>query len=326
MANPLLLIGDIGGTNARFALVRPGETGFFSAQTLQCEAFSCVIDAIEAYLLAVGAASPAGICLAAAGPVVDNTVQLTNAHWLIDGAELVTHFGARQARILNDFEANAFALPALAARDCVEVGEAGIPVAGDRDYTLCVLGPGTGLGGGGLRRYDGHMVPVVTEAGHVGFAPETALQDRIWQYLYAANGHVSDEMLVSGPGFTNLFEAISVASGAPAERVSPAEIFRRDAGGDDIARLAVDTFFEILGQATSNLVFSLGAFDGAYLMGGILPRYRNRLLSSTFRHGFENKSAHRALLKRVPTCLVVHPEPGLLGASAVACRDYESHA
>ncbi|NNC78485.1 MAG: glucokinase, partial [Woeseiaceae bacterium] len=71
MAKASLLIGDIGGTNARFAIADAKRPGFTLEHTLKCSDYATAEDAITHYLDEVGAAAPTTICLAAAGPIVD---------------------------------------------------------------------------------------------------------------------------------------------------------------------------------------------------------------------------------------------------------------
>lgn len=322
MNNPCLLIGDIGGTNARFALAA-GAGLYRAEQSLRCADYAGVEDAILAYLGSAGVKRPEVICLAAAGPVVGEQVQLTNNPWLIDAAGLRQTFGAGQVRLLNDFEAISFALPHVACGHTQVIGDVAAPDLSRDNFTVCVLGPGTGLGAGGLRRYQGTHAPIVSEAGHVGFAPESPLQAEVWLTLQARMGRVSDELLLSGSGLPNLYSALAEIAGLSVARLPAEDIFRRDAAGETHATQTIDLFLEMLGQAAGNLVLSLGAFDGVFIAGGILPRYIERVTSSGFRRGFENKGVHRRLLEPVPSLLVTHPEPGLCGVSTIASRLYE---
>ena len=322
MNTPCLLIGDIGGTNARFALV--GEDGAYGGeQGVLCADFPGVEQAIHAFLRHTGAPAPTVICLAAAGPIVGEQIKLTNNPWLIDSGSLGRAFSGANVCLLNDFEAVAFALPHLRPCDVQVLGDHPLPDLANRDFGICVMVPGTGLGAGGLRRYKGHEVPLVTEAGHVGCAPENPLQAEIWSRLQDRFGRVSDERLVSGSGLPDLYGALAEITGESFTPIDTPEIFRRDAQGETLAVRTLDIFFEVLGQAAGNLVLSMGAFDGAFIAGGILPRYVERTVTSSFRRGFENKGRHRRLLEPVPSLLVTHSQPGLLGAGIVARRLHE---
>ena len=315
MNSEACVIGDIGGTNARFALARPDRTGFTAEKAHACADFPSLKTAIEAYLLDVGLKGAGTICLAVAGPIFDGAVQFTNSHWQIAEEPLKAGFATDRVRLINDFEAIAWAIPLLSRDACHQIGE---PTASDLtrdDFTIGVLGPGTGLGAAGLVRSRGFTAPLITEAGHVGFAPETPEQHELLARLQDRFERVSDERLASGAGLENIYQAFN-----PGEdrAIGAAEIFDRARSGDSDAVRSVDLFFEVLGQIAGNLALSIGAFQGIYIAGGIVQRHLDLFTASRFRSGFENKGRHRGIMARIPTLAITHRQPGLLGASQVA--------
>lgn len=324
MADPCLLIADIGGTNARFALARSDEPGFSGELTLHCSDYETAEQAIADYLQRSGGIVPDVMCLAAAGPVVDDSVRFINNHWVIDGRELRQRFPSSAVRLLNDFEAIAYSIPLLGDNDLATVGLVPSEVDDKSEFTLAVLGPGTGLGAGGLLARANGIYPVVGEGSHAGFAPETRMQFKVLKQLRQRYERVSDERLISGPGLENIYWALCRIHGKPETRITAAEIFSRVLANEDvIAAEATQLFYEALGQVAGNLALALGAFDGVYLAGGIVKRYPDMLKTSSFRSGFENKGRHRSLMERVPTLLILHPQPGLLGASYCARELYQ---
>jgi len=326
MAEPCLLIGDLGGTNARFALALARENGFEEELSLSCADFPTAEEAIDHYLSETGRRRPVVICLAVAGPIVDQTVRFLNNNWTLDAGRLTARYLGARVLLLNDFEAAAYSLPLLGSGDLQPVG---LPVPYDLaaagDFTVGVVGPGTGLGVAGLLKREGRAYPLVGEGGHVGFAPETKVQLAVLEQLRGRFERVSNERLLSGPGLQNVFWALQNIHGRPAESADAAEIFRRaQANEDEIASETVQLFFEALGQVAGNLALSLGTREGVYIAGGIVLRYPELLKSGSFRSGFENKGRHRSLMEQVPTCLVTYPQPGLLGASFMA-RELHLH-
>jgi len=327
MVEPCLLIGDIGGTNARFALARPDETGFSNELTLNCADYETAEQGIEEYLQRSGGAVPDVICLAAAGPVVDDSVQFTNNHWVIDAQELRHKFPAAKVKLLNDFEAIAYSIPLLGEEDLSTVGLVPSELDGQSEFNLGILGPGTGLGAAGLLGRGKHVYPIVGEGSHAGFAPETRMQLEVLKQLRERYERVSDERLISGPGLENIYWALRKVHGKPATKITTAEIFSRVLANEDvIAAESTQLFYEALGQVAGNLALALGAFDGVYLAGGIVKRYPDLLKTSSFRSGFENKGRHRSLMERIPTLLILHPQPGLLGAGYCARELYQQAA
>jgi glucokinase len=319
MVDACLLIGDIGGTNARFALALADESGFTHELTLSCAEYTSANQAIATYLDRVGAGAPDVICLACAGPVMGGAVNIINNHWAIDSAELNAEYPSAKVVLLNDFEAISYSVPALVESDLMNVGTEPSRLPAGADFTIAVLGPGTGLGIGGLLGRQGRVYPVAGEGGHVGFAPETPVQHKVLRQLRRDFERVSNERMLCGPGLENIYRALCRIAGKAETGVSAAEIFSRVLASEDtVASDAVAMFFEALGQVAGDLVLTLGAYDGVFLAGGILKRYPDLLKASDFRAGFEAKGRHRNLMEKVPLSLILHPQPGLLGASLCA--------
>ncbi len=317
MSDQTLLIGDIGGTNARFALANPGDSGFSAQEVLECAKYATADEAIREYLESAGAGTPDSICLAAAGPIVNEQVRFTNNPWSLSVADLCAEFGIERVRLLNDFEAIAYSVPSLTDGDLLEIGLPEAEPLGDKDYTIGVLGPGTGLGCVGLARRGDQLVPLPSEASHGGFSPETQVQIDILTQLRERFDRVSSERLVSGQGVENLYWALTRIHHEKRTQLTAAEIFGATAEDNPRATEAVELFYEILGQVAGDLALSLGA-DAIFIAGGIAQRYPERLANSRFRTGFEHKGRHRSLMERIPTQLITHPQPGLLGAAYCA--------
>ena len=317
--NTSLLIGDLGGTNARFALAEPQGPGFTAPLTLAAADFETPDEAIAAYLERTGVDRPAVICLAAAGAIVDDTVRFLNSHWVLDGRRLGEVYPAAKVHLVNDFEANAWCIPMLSAADLEPIGIPEGGIESKADFSVGVLGPGTGLGIAGLICRNGVSLPMTGEGGHMGFAPETGVQIEILRLMRERYERVSQERILSGQGLQNIYACMLRLHNLEGRTPEPGDIFSRALAGDDVvASETVQLFFEILGQVAGNLVLALGAWDGLYIAGGIVRRYPDLLKSSMFRSGFENKGRYRSLMERVPTYLITHDEPGLLGAAHVA--------
>jgi glucokinase len=314
MKKRCLLIGDIGGTNARFALAKPDKPDFHSVLEVKCADFPTADDAIKHYLREIGATTPDAVCLAAAGPVIDDHVHITNNHWDISAAETRADFGIERVRLLNDFAAIAYSIPFLDDADLLNIGphdQRRLPL---ERFNVGILGPGTGLGVAGLCRRRGVLVPITGEGGHVGFAPETDLQIEILNELRGKFERVSAERLVAGSGLENIYQALANLRGEKGGSLTPAEIFAERSTGS-VAAEAIDVFFELLGQVAGDLALTLGAEDGIYIAGGIAKRYPDMLAVSRFRSAFESKGRHRSFMERIPTRLIMHEQPGLLGAA-----------
>jgi len=319
LADTCLLVGDLGGTNARFALADPKRTAYTHEFTVKCEDHETAEHAISDYLERIGSLQPEVICLAAAGPVIESSVRFINNHWHIDGRSLGRIFPSAKIRLLNDFEAIAYSIPFLAETDLMTIGLEQSSIPDESNYTIAVLGAGTGLGEAGLMVREGHIHPIGGEGSHSGFAPENRLQQQVLDQLRERYERVSDERLLSGPGLENIYRAVCRIHGERDTHLAAAEIFQQAlADTNKQASQTLDLFYEALGQVAGNLTLTLGAWNGIYIAGGIVKRYPELLESSKFRSGFENKGRYRSIMEKIPTLLITHSEPGLLGASYCA--------
>lgn len=319
MNNNPILIADIGGTNARFALADDNAQQFSNAQTLEAAEFENLTDAIDTYLGSHDIQQLQSISLAVAGPIRNDKVSFPNSHWQVDCRDLRSRYAVKEPKLLNDWEAISYSLTCLADSDLVALGGEWSPL-GDADYTVGALGPGSGLGTVGLVRRSNSLTPLVAEGGHAGFSPENQLQGEILRYLHQKFAdRVSRERLLSGPGIVNIYEALCSIhgkenSGLTAADIAAAGINKKDA----LCQETFDLFFEILGQAAGDIALTLGAYQGIFVGGGICQRYPEQLAASRFRAGFENKGRHSHLMEKIPTWLMTHENPGLLGASVYA--------
>ena len=301
-----LLLADIGGTNARFTLLRHGVTTPLHALAL--DRFTSIEAAIAHYLGTQAlAAPPDSALLAVAGPVVGNSVTLTNRGWQVSGGAISATLGIRRTRVLNDFEALAWALPALTAADCIAIGPAVPPQPG---APLAVLGPGTGLGVGAF------LPPTRVLPGEGGHATLAAIDDEeaaILALLRRRHGHVSAERILSGPGLVALHEALAELHGRSAPGLTAAEI---TAGAPETLAL----FCAMLGAFAGNVALTYGARGGVFLGGGILPRIPGALAASAFRARFEAKGRLSPYLVAIPTWLITRPDAALVGLANLAAQ------
>ncbi|MEM1433086.1 MAG: glucokinase [Pseudomonadota bacterium] len=318
MAEAVTLVGDIGGTNARFALVA-GDNAYRQERVFSCESFSDADAAIAAYLDETQTSHLDAIYIAAAGRVMNGACRFMNNHWFIDEAALRARFGCARAGVFNDFVAVAYGLPGLHIDYCTEVGHSMAPVVLEEDFNIGVIGPGTGLGAGALLGRGGQRIPIESEAGHMAFAPESTLQRELLDSLAHRFERVSCERLLSGLGLENIYLGLAEVHGLSVKAQSAAQIFAQSQDrACCIEREATDLFFSVLGQVTGDLALAYGVKQGMYVAGGIVQRYPSMLRESQFRACFTNKGRHSELLERVPTYLVEHPYPGLFGAAEYA--------
>lgn len=308
------LIADIGGTNARFALVTPGAEPRH-ALVLPCVDFTGPDEAAQAYLQRVAPdVRPGRAAFAIAGPVGGDDIAMTNHVWRFSVEAVRRKLGLDGLEVVNDFTAVALSVPLLEPAHRVQVG-GGDPVP---TAPIAVLGPGTGLGVSALVPHPGGTVAVATEGGHATMPATDDRECQILGWLRGLYGHVSAERVLSGPGLQNLYMALCEVDGRPPEPLPPDAISTRALDGScPICREALHTFFAMLGTVAGNLALSLGARGGVYVAGGIVPRMLDTFQRSPFRKRFEAKGRFRDYLAGIPTYVVTHPYPAFLGLAGL---------
>ncbi len=319
----LALIADIGGTNARFALtdLAASDVAIIEPRALAGEKFASLQHAAEHYLAEVGV-KPRRAALAVASPVEQDEIRLTNRAWSFSRAELQHTLDLDELRMLNDFGAVAWAIPALEPEDRVHLyGPNPAPTQGP----VSVIGPGTGLGVGLLiGSPERGWQAVETEGGHVTFAPIGDEEHRIARWLEARFGRPSTERVLSGDGLSHIHAALQGTEGGPRDGRAlplrdPAEIVAAALDGHDLdARRALARFCSVLGSVAGDAALIHGA-RRIVIAGGIVPRFIPFLRSSAFRERFLAKGRFSTWLEAVTIEVIVHANPGLLGA-AVALR------
>ncbi|WP_129139059.1 glucokinase [Modicisalibacter coralii] len=312
MSRPAL-IGDIGGTNARFALVRPGDFAPYEIRTLACADYPTLEAAIHAYLEAAGvsdASVPQEACLAFACPVHDDEVRMTNNAWRFSKRQVQAALDLTLFKVINDFTAQALGVPHVAADDLVPVGSG----EAEAHRACLVIGPGTGLGVAGLFPGRHAWIPLSTEGGHVTFAPTDAVEQQLLPYFRDCYGRVSVERLLCGQGLLDLYHAFARLQGAETRFDSPAQVTQAARDGESLAEASVLRFLKILGDVCGDAALTLGARGGVYLCGGIVPRLLDWLPDSDFRRAFADKGRMSAYNADIPVWVVTAPWTGLLGA------------
>lgn len=315
------LLADIGGTNARFALAdvsTPTRLLHDSIRTYAVADFPSLAAAARHYLDAIQGRASLGV-FAVAGRVEGDEARMTNHAWVISASRVRDALGLEALHLVNDFVAQAMSIRLLREDDVVAIGTPAWSAAThERSRTYAVIGPGTGLGVGALIVRAGQHYPLATEGGHASFAPGTPEEIAILERLSAYYGRVSNERIVSGGGLVNLHRALSEIAGLDPGQLQPADITARAAAGDRRCMRAIDIFCAVFGAIAGDLVLTLGAWDGVFLSGGMVPRLLPELQHSGFRQRFEGKGRYAPAMARVPTLAVRHPYPGLLGAAALA--------
>ena len=320
-----VLLADLGGTNLRLVLAN-AERGIDAGTlvNLRVAEHPSLEAAARSYLRA-RAARPEVAVFAVAGRVEQGRAQITNHPWQIDCTALRGLLDIPRIQLVNDFAAMGASLAAMAPSDLAAIGPDLPRFDAQTDASFAVLGPGTGLGATAVLRHGGRWLVLETEGGHIGFAPQDALEVELLRVLTVRFGRVSNERLICGGGLLNVYRALGEVHGVPAPALSPEAITSDALRGDALASEALDRFALILGSVAGDLALAYGTWDGVLLAGGLIAQLLPRLQSGGFRERFAAKGRFGDTLGKIPSAAIVHAQPGLLGALAIAGRQAEVH-
>jgi glucokinase len=318
----VILAGDIGGTKTVLSILVRDTNGSLTClqeQTFSSRQFPGFDDILTAFL-------PAGItiksaCFGVAGPVVNQRCQTTNLPWLLDAEELKIKLNTSKVKLLNDLEAMALGMLYLTSDDLVELNSAAEAQTGN----IAVIAAGTGLGEAILYWDGSKHHPMATEGGHSDFAAKNAQQDLLLAYLRKIfPDHVSCERILSGIGFSHLYDFLCAQDFAPPCPDVPeldsgndrnAVISRLGvAGVDPLCTEAVRLFVEIYGAETGNLALKSLATGGVFIGGGIGAKILPAMQDGNFMRAFKAKGRFFPLLDKIPVKLSLNPRTPLIGA------------
>ncbi|MDY7020989.1 MAG: glucokinase [Cyanobacteriota bacterium] len=350
----ILLAGDIGGTKTILRLVKaePSESlkrlpqlTTLHEHTYSSQAYPDLIPIIIEFL---GAAEkslnqkplPEKACFGIAGPVVNNTCNLTNLSWNLAASTLEEQLRIAKVQFINDFAAIGYGVVGLTEKDLCTLQH------GEPNYNapIGVIGAGTGLGEGFvIPTVDGYQV-FSTEGGHVDFAPRSELEFKLLSYvreLYNIE-RVSAERIISGMGITaiyqfmrdrnssleteqmkSIFRTWEQERGQTQKTVDlAAEVSKAAAvpGGDYLCEQTMKLFIDAYGTEAGNLALKLLPYGGVYVAGGIAAKNLPLMEQDIFMKAFNAKGRMSPLMAKIPVHIVLNPKVGLLGATLCAAQ------
>src|SRR5687768_4949956 len=307
--NTDLLVADIGGTNARFAISAP-DGSLQELRVLHAAKFPKIEEAVAAYFAELKRPRPSQACFAVACPAKGAEIKLTNSSWRFVKEELRQHFQFGRFVIINDFEALAASVPVLKGAQLAELR----PGVADPTSVSLVIGSGTGLGVGAFVPAGKSAWAVISgEGGHVGFAPNTEQEIRLWQRMREKYGRVSAERVLNGAGLVNVYRFMADEAGQLVGEIDAPEISRRALAGEEVAINTVLMFFDMLGSVTGDLALAFGSRGGVYIGGGITPKLLDFARRSKLIDRFLDKGRVAAILHSMPICVIVEDRAALYG-------------
>lgn len=327
-----VLAGDIGGTNARFAIVEvhgPTEARIAHEARYPSAEAPGLAPLVLRYL-ADAPGRPEVACFGIACPIVEGDCEATNLPWRVNAPQLAREIGIPRTTIINDFQAVGEGLHSL-SDDEVAVLQKGTPLT---HGPIALIGAGTGLGQAYLHWEGSRYVVHPSEGGHADFSPTDSLQRDLLASLAGEFGRVSSERILSGDGLERIYRFLKSSGVAPEQAGVRAEMAGNDpaavivrqgiAGTDSLSVKTLDLFARVYGTAAGNLALTVLATGGVYVTGGIAPRMVQRLASGAFMEAFRAKGRLSDVVERMPVRVILTGDVALYGAAAIAARQLES--
>ncbi|MGU3575918.1 glucokinase [Brucellaceae bacterium C25G] len=310
-----VLVGDIGGTHARFAVLVDAHSEPQEFPVVKTADYASIDHAIQNVVLDHTSLQPRSAVLAVAGPVGGDEIELTNCPWIVRPKQMIATMSFEDVMILNDFEAQALAAVALDSQHLDQIGGQ----SKDVNATRVVLGPGTGLGVAGLI-YTAHTwIPVPGEGGHIDLGPRSKRDYEIFPHLETIEGRIAAEQILCGRGLCNLYKAICLTDTVEPVLTTPADITAAALNeSNEQAIETVDLFSAYLGRVAGDLALIFMAQGGVYLSGGISQKIAKVLKKGLFRSNFEDKAPHAHIMRDIPVHIITHQLAALTGLSAFA--------
>jgi glucokinase len=312
-----IVAGDIGGTNARFAIAEIAEgrvVRLGEPVMLRASEHASLATSWAAFGAILGRELPRAAAIAVACPVTGDLLKLTNSPWVIRPATLAQELGLDAVTLINDFGAIGHAVSHLGPDHLHHLAGPDVPLP--VEGVVSVVGPGTGFGVAHVLRQGGQSHIMECEGGHADFAPLDTLEDAILAQLRKRYNRVSVERVVAGPGLKNIYEALAAIEGRTVMLNEDKELWTRAIDGTDaLAVAAMGRFCLALGSIAGDIALTQGA-QAVVIAGGVVPRIAHLLPQSGFAERFSAKGRFEKMMSEIPVKLITHPQPGLLGVAA----------
>lgn len=324
------LAGDIGGTKTLLGIfsAEEGRITLREKKRFPSRDYSGLENIIREFLGEVDFdVSRGSACFGIAGPCSAGVCRTRNLPWIVDSEKISEASGIGNVMLINDFEANVYAVPHAEAVELEVLN----PGEKDPEGNVAVIGAGTGLGEAfavydppsrGLRVFP-------SEGGHADFGPKNEEEVALWRWLEKKYGHVSYERILSGEGLVNVYGYLASTgryeipaylreafAGLPDPAAAISQFGLK--GSPEICVRALDMFVSIYGAEAGNLALKILPYGGLYIAGGISAKIVEKLKEPGFIQAFFNKGRSGELLRKIPVAVMMNPEIGLIGAAVKA--------
>ncbi len=318
-----LLVGDIGGTNARFGYQENKGSDVEKVEFLNCADFDNIEDAVIHYI-SKNNLSVENLSLSVAGPCGDNFIKFTNNNWSFDKKDLLIKTNCNSILAINDFAAQGLGFTSLfkthlnfldkkiLEQNNLQSLNQGTSLDGTN---VLITGPGTGLGVGTLVFIDNVPLPIQGEGGNVHFSPASLEEVRLLEWLSTKMDYVSTEEVLSGRGLVNIYKYLCFKGNYVAKMSTADQIGLAAKEGDALARKAARLMIEIFATSIANNILVTGSKKCVIICGGISAKLSDFFDDSLFFERLGNKGKYRNYVSDVPILLSFDNNNGLKGSA-----------
>ncbi len=309
MATTLSLVADIGGTNTRVALADGPAIRHDSIRRYRNAGEPDLETVLRSYLADAGDPAPDAACIAVAGPVRGGVATLTNLDWTMDLETVGAATGAGEVSILNDLQAQGYALAHLGA-DTLHVIVEG--AAAEPQASRLVIGIGTGFNAAPVHASRRENVVPASECGHQSLPVRTDADLALARHVEAEHGFPSIEDVLSGRGLEHIAGFLGATG-----RTTSADIMAGLKAGDDArAAEAGRIFARHLGVVASDLALVHLPFGGIYLCGGLARAFARYLGDLGLVAAFRDKGRFSEFMAAFSISVIEDDYAALTGCAA----------
>jgi len=310
------LVADIGGTNSRLAIAitskKDKDIILENIQKFKNSDFNNFEEVIEKYLSSSNDNLISRMCIAAAGIISEDNVELSNLNWKITVPSLQKTSNINSILIINDLQAQGYALDFIKSKDLEKLIEGNYSAA--KTDTKLVCGMGTGFNVAiAYQTAFGTFVPA-SEYGHARTTTANEKQKLIVKQLEENSSFISYENILAGSGLNRLDKVLNRR-----EDRSPSDILEAAKVGDLKAKNVGSQLAGFAGQAFGDFALMNMALGGVYLIGGVARAMRPYLKEENFKQNFYNRGNFSEIMKKISVHLILDDYAALKG-----CANYST--
>ena len=310
------LVADIGGTNSRLAVAitskKDREIILKNIQKFKNSDFNNFEEVIEKYLSSSNDNLINRMCIAAAGIISEDTVEMSNLNWKITVQSLQKTSNIKSVLIINDLQAQGYALDFIKPKDLEKLIEGNYSAAEIDTKLVCGMGTGFNVAIAYQTAF-GTFVPA-SEYGHARTTTANEKQKLIVKQLEESSSFVSYENILAGSGLNRLDKVLNRR-----EDRSPSDILEAAKAGDLKAKEVGSQLAGFAGQAFGDFALMNMAIGGVYLIGGFARAMMPYLKEENFKQNFYNRGNFSEIMKKISVHLILDDYAALKG-----CANYST--